>query len=86
MELRGIFKCQECGATGTKLIQAEDKRMICADRDTCTFMRSREESEHWAAIGHNLKPNSGMSGGMVCDWCGKHNPIPGSECGGKPKG
>lgn len=42
MILNGVFKCQDCGAEETVLIQAPDKRMICADRAACSTMQILE--------------------------------------------
>jgi hypothetical protein len=38
MDLEGIFKCCDCGATGTRLVSLDDMRMVCADHETCLMI------------------------------------------------
>lgn len=44
MELRGVFWCQDCGATGTNLTQDfNTKRVTCSDVATCTAIQEMSD-------------------------------------------
>lgn len=42
MILDGVFKCQDCGAVNTDLMQTVSNRMVCIDRKACHVMQILE--------------------------------------------
>jgi hypothetical protein len=39
-----LFHCQDCGSSEADLIQTEDKRIICSDREACELAQAFGDS------------------------------------------
>lgn len=44
LDFSTFFKCQVCGSHESELVQTEDKRVVCKDRETCAVMDAHNDT------------------------------------------